>query len=183
VTDFKVAIWMEQWSQDDHDAYEAAWLKATAADPDRDSGVCSRTWLALVLAASTDSDTGQWARDVLGDMQRRGALESWKDATVKPVVVRKGRTLTVAAAEKRRDSSGLRDVYVQTELFDMSREQLQRQASLNQEQAKTYRSKSQLAERLLELVNQAIAAGASDTCTPRQAAVLLKIDLADWCAA
>ena len=29
MTDFKMAVWMEGWSQDDHDAYEAAWTAAT----------------------------------------------------------------------------------------------------------------------------------------------------------
>lgn len=179
MTDFKMAVWMEGWSQDDHDAYEAAWTAATASDPDKDSGRCSRKWLELVLAAADD----QWATDVLADMQRRGALESWKEATVKPVVTRRGKTLTVAAAAKRRDHTGTRDVFVQTELFDMPREELERQVDANGVQAETYQAKSALAKRLLSLVDDAIAAGALADCTPRQAAVFLKIDLEAWCAA
>jgi hypothetical protein len=180
MTDFKVTTWMSEWTADDHDEYEAAWTKATASDIDQDSGRCSRKWLELILAAADDNK--QWATDVLADMQRRGALESWKSATVKPVVTRKGKTLTAVAAAKRRDSSGQRDVHVQTELFDMPRQELEMQVAANQEQSKTYAAKSALAKRLLELVDQAVAAGAPADCTPRQAAKWLKIDLTLWAA-
>lgn len=183
MTDFKLTIWMADWSPDDHKAYAAAWEAARTSDPDEDTGRCSIKWLDLILGAAKKS---QWARDVLADMQRRGALESYKEATTKPPRVKaaSGRQVQVKAAAKRRATDGKRDVYVQTELFDMRRPELLQKISENRQMAEVYGAKAYVAQRLVELVDAAIKkCGASVNVTPRQAAALLKVDLQAWCAA
>lgn len=175
MTDFKVTMWMAGWTVADHKEYEAAWEAATAFS--EDSGARSREWLRLVLDA--EQAHRSWAADVLADMQRRGALESWKAAPVVPVVKNKrGKTLTTRAAAKRRSDDGDGDEYVQDSLFNMTDDELQEVEALAWAMSSTHRDKALLVQRLRELI-----AKAGGNCTPRQAAALLSIDLTEWCAA
>lgn len=173
--ELKSRTWMDAWSDADFDEYSLAWHAATAISDD--SGARSREWLRLVLDA--EQAHRQWAKDVLADMQRRGALESWKQAPIVPVITNKrGKSLTTRGAAKRRTAGGQAVAYVQESLFDMSRDELQQQARAGWKVSATHRAKAQLAERLLELIDQA-----GGTCTPREAAAHLKVDLTEWCAA
>lgn len=182
MTDFKITTWMADWSQESHAAYRLAWETATASDPDLDSGRCSLKWLMLVLAASDHDE--QWAADVLADMQRRGALESWKAAPVElPRVKSKDRMVKVNAAAQRRSGDGKRDTNVQTTLFDMNRAELVKVAATNREMSETFAAKAHLVTRLIAIVDDAIAMGAPKTLTARQAAAKLGIDLGSWSAA
>ena len=179
MTDFKTTTWMAEWSERDHQEYEAAWKAATAKG--HDTGIRAREWLRLVLDAQQAQRA--WADDVLADMQRRGALESWKAATVKPVVIRKGRHLSTALGTKRRDEATGREEWVQGEMFDKNRAELLQAADSASAMSATLRAKSALYTRLAELCDKAIADGAPETVTARQAATRLKIDLTAWCAA
>lgn len=180
MTDFKTAIWMAGWDEQDFQEYAEAWDAATSISDD--SGERSREWLRLVLDA--EQAQREWASDVLADMQRRGALSSWKDAPVTPVVVRKGRSLRATAGAKRRDEGGTRDIWVQTELFDMARDELLQQTKSNHDQALTFQAKSALAKRLVELIDAAVSDGMpADGATARKAAAFMKVDLVEWCAA
>lgn len=182
MTDFKITTWMSDWSDEDHAAYRSAWEIATSSDPDHDSGPCSLKWLELVMDAASSEST--WAADVLADMQRRGALESWKAAPVElPRIQSKSRMVKVNAAAPRRSGDGKRGVNVQTTLFDMTRPELVQVAATNRENSQTFAAKAHLVTRLIKIVDDAIALGAPKTLTARQAAEKLGIDLSTWNAA
>lgn len=175
MTDFKTMTWMSGWTEQDHKEYEGAWLAASAHSDH--TGDRAREWLRLVLDAQQAHRP--WAKSVLADMQERGALESWKAAPVVPMVKNKrGKTLTTRAAAKRRSDDGETTASVQGSLFDMTDEELQDVESLAWAVSGTHRDKALLARRLRELIAQA-----GGGCTPREAAVLLNIDITTWCAA
>lgn len=173
--ELKTRAWMDGWTDEDFDEYSAAWHAATNISDD--SGERSREWLRLVLDAQQAHR--QWAEDVLADMQRRGALESWKAAPIVPVVKNKrGKSLTTRAAAKRRSSDGATVEFVQESLFDMTDDELVEIEALAWGVSTTHREKALLAKRLRELIAQA-----GGNCTAREAATRMNVDLADWCAA
>lgn len=175
MTTLKTRWWMDAWSDQEFAEYAQAWHAATAVS--EDSGERSREWLRLVLDA--EQAHRQCAKDVLADMQRRGALESWKAAPVVPVVKNKrGKTLTTRAAAKRRTDDGEGVTHVQESLFDMTDKELQGIEALAWSVASTHRDKALLVKRLRELIEQA-----GGGCTAREAATRLRIDITAWCAA
>ena len=179
MTDFKTTTWMARWTERDHEEYESAWKQATASS--EDTGARAREWLRLVLDAQQAQRA--WADDVLADMQHRGALESWKAATVKPLVSRKGKQIPAVLGTKRRNPETGQDEWAQGALFDKTRAELLQAADRETATAATFKTRAALYVRLADLCEQAIAIGAPDTVTPRQAAALLKVDLTAWCAA
>lgn len=181
MTEMKSRSWMDGWSDDDFAEYSQAWHAATSVSDD--SGERSREWLRLILGA--EQAHRSWAGDVLADMQRRGALESWKAAPVVPVVKNKrGKMLTTRAAAKRRADDGEGVEFVQESLFNMTDDELQEVEALAWAMSSTHRDKALLVERLRALIAQAVAAGATrDGITAHAAAALLHVDLTEWCAA
>lgn len=175
MTDFKLATWMSGWTEQDHKEYAAAWEAATSVSDH--TGARAREWLRLVLDAQQAHRT--WAAGVLADMQERGALESWKQAPVVPVVKNKrGKTLTTRAAAKRRSDDGETTAFVQDSLFNMTDEELQEVEALGWSMSATHRDKALLARRLRELI---VEAGGG--CTAQEAANRMGVNLTDWCAA
>lgn len=174
MSELRTRAWMDAWAESDFESYSAAWHEATAISDD--SGERSREWLRLVLAAAEDG--AEWASDVLADMQRRGALESWKAAPVVPLVKNKrGRSLTTRAAAKRRADDGESVAFVQESLFDLSDTELQGAEALAWAMSATHRDKALLIGRLRDLIEEA-----GGDCTPREAATRRKVDLIAWCA-
>lgn len=175
MTEMKSRAWMDDWSEDDFAEYSQAWHAASAVSDD--SGERSREWLRLVLDA--EQAHRDWASDVLADMQRRGALESWKQAPIVPVVKNKrGKTLTTRAAAKRRADDGTNVAHVQESLFDMNDKELQEVEALAWAMSSTHRDKALLVRRLRDLITEA-----GGNCTAREAAQRQGVDLIAWCAA